>query len=269
MKITNNHNLPLGLVRNIEKKAVRPDEGVIRMTQLIEPPLIRRLLIEKWDEIEADAADFIWSMLGTGFHSAVASDIGNALTEERFSTAFNGVVITGQPDYYAEDTLIDYKTVSVSGIKASRMEKWRQQVNGYAWLLHKNSFDVKQAYIIAALRDWSVYNTGGYPTQIATIPVRLMPIDEIEAFLSSCVKRHLEAPTPCTPEERWQKPQQYGVKASGNKNFRWFYTEQERNLAADQYIDKGRQVELATHPKENIRCERFCPVRSVCPYKQM
>ena len=119
MKVTNHFNLPGPLINAIKgfDKAYKDSRGdtQISVTELISPPLIRRLKKEHWDEIEEDASERVWSILGSAVHSILEhAGSENDLTEERLFLEVDKVKVSGQADLYeANGTLSDYKITSV------------------------------------------------------------------------------------------------------------------------------------------------------------
>jgi len=79
MIITNKHNLPEPLYRAIARD-VQPREG-FSITDLIQPPRMTQLSRRHWDEIEEDASDRIWLVLGSSVHYILAHSMQGACTE--------------------------------------------------------------------------------------------------------------------------------------------------------------------------------------------
>ena len=74
MILTNIHNLPSGIFNAVVDSIQRPQPDVLRVTELINPPLCKQLALESWDTITADCSEFLWSLLGTGIHSVLANN---------------------------------------------------------------------------------------------------------------------------------------------------------------------------------------------------
>lgn len=69
MKITNKLNLPQALVAVAERGVRKPEPGKLHVTQLIDSPMVRRLRMEHWDEIEQDVCDLLQAMQGSAVHA--------------------------------------------------------------------------------------------------------------------------------------------------------------------------------------------------------
>jgi hypothetical protein len=147
-----------------------------------------------------------------------------------------------------------------------------QQLNSYAWLYRKNGFEVKRARIVAPLRDWSkprAEREPDYP-QVGVV-VREIPLwtpQQQEEFVIGRIINHQIAEgipddelPPCTPEERWHKPDTWSVKKKGNKRAHRVYSslvEAESNQPAGYGIEHRRGVD--------IRCASYCRVAQFCVF---
>ena len=279
MKITNRYSLPTPLVRAVSHE--RPYEpGVISVTSLIKPPQMYALEIAHDDEIEEDASDRIWMLLGSAVHSVLEwAQVDNVLQEEELRTTVLGWTVTGRPDLYEEPGMLDdYKVTSVYAFLNGVKVEWEQQVNGYAWLFGLHGFPVEEARIVAILRDWtkSKVNGADYPPAASlTLPVVLWPAERQAHFVEDRVQLHqaviegrIEAP-PCTPEERWRRATTYALIRGANKRAtKVCDTLQEADVwRADQ--DKPSEYRIEQRLGASVRCESYCRVASWCPQYQM
>ena len=103
MKITNKAGLPEAIVQAVRADPYDKGEARFSVTELIGPPIIRLLRQRHEDEVEEDAADRIWSLLGTAVHGvlerAASSEDGNIeFIEKRLFIERLGVKIGGQID---------------------------------------------------------------------------------------------------------------------------------------------------------------------------
>jgi hypothetical protein len=279
MKITNLYNLPETLVQAIRNTTRELTPAEISMTQIIDAPQVRCLRLQHWNEIEEDVSDMIWSLFGTLGHAlleAAAKQLVNHLAEEKLTAKMHGVTVTGTADLLTQATggyiLDDYKFTSVWVFVHGGKEEWAKQLNGYCWLYRKYGFNVKEARIIAVLRDWkrseSMRSTD-YPSRnvyVQKIPI--WPEMQQETYLSNRVLMHKEAwetgnIPPCTPEEMWEKPTRYAVKKKGNKRAAKVFDTMEQAEAF-----KGDEHEIEVRPGGRTRCEEYCSVSKWCPQYQ-
>ena len=100
MEITNNHNLPLAIYQAVSGMSRKPEPHKYHVTELIQPPLIRKLKMQYWDELEEDASERLWALLGSAVHRVLekSGDIMDALKEEGLSFEYSGCTVKGTPD---------------------------------------------------------------------------------------------------------------------------------------------------------------------------
>lgn len=269
MKITNNYNLPEAIYNAIAKSNYEPKDGVYRVTELIAPALIRQLKIENPD-IETDASEMLFSLLGSSVHYLFVDSNPNSISSERLNIERNGVIITGETDDY-NGGVDDYKVTSVYSFLNGVKSEWAAQTNIYALMWKEKGFTVDTIKIHAILRDWK--QAMRYDPEMPQIPfvsveIPIWTTDEVWRFIDQRLDAH-KNPQPCTSFERWSKSDCWAVKKKGNKTAKGgklCYTEQD----ADDFIacnpDKKWEVEF--RQGEDVRCKDFCPVRNVCKFNR-
>lgn len=275
MKITNAYGLPLPIVSAVSQGIREPQKGIISITTLIDAPLIRVLRERHWNEITEDASDRVWALLGTAVHAVLErADTSNHLSEEKLTTEVDGYTITGIPDLLDDEgTLHDYKITSVYSFLLGEKESWTNQVNAYAYLYRLHGFEVKKAQIVAILRDWSKSKSHEpeYPKCAVLVKeVKLWSPSVVEAYIHERVALHKLADagaiTPCTAEERWERPTTYAVMKKNQKRaVRVLNTFDD----AQEYFDnltKKDDYSVQERPGSSIRCESYCSVREFCKY---
>lgn len=192
MKVRNKHSMPALLYGPCAR--VRPIiEGEVHVTTLIGPALIYYLMKEHWDDIEEDASDRLWALMGTAMHAVISGDgqlkhtirVLDSVVKDyesldsRFVEDFlknllqflqkggDGIEtaleyqynadwkIVGQDDHYNEDEriLMDWKTTSVWSY-LSLDKNWDKQLNVYAQLRRWMGYPVEKLEVWALLRDW-------------------------------------------------------------------------------------------------------------------
>lgn len=300
MRLTNRHNLPAPLVNAIRNDPYSRGHSDISVTQLIQPPQIRYLA--RGMEIEEDASDCIWRLLGQAVHTILerACD-GKDIAEQRVFSNVRGWVVSGQFDLHQEDhTLNDYKITSVY-TRDGKIE-WVNQLNLLRALCMRNGMRVDKLQVIAIFRDWRPKEAlaSDYPkSQVAVIPVEMWPIEEAEAYLDERVRLHqMDIPPPCTNEERWQQPTQWALMQGQVDQWALMQKDRKRairlydekptgELKPDQYIEHRpgepgkRAVRLFDskplfmqlgprqyweyRPGAYRRCENYCAVSRLCP----
>jgi hypothetical protein len=290
MKYTNNHNLPDLMVEAItaddyERKV---DRAGISVTRLIDSPLIKRLMDDHNDEMEADVSDMLWAMDGKATHATMENvDKERYKTEWPITEVVEGVTVSGRLDVYDTKTatIIDYKRTSIwSVIFQSSKVEYENQLNVYAYLLRGAGYPVKKLQIFRFIKDWRRSEARKDPERYPAIPFIVIDIllwddKKAEEYLFNRVRLHKLAATSdinfleCSVEERWAKPDTWAVY-SKTKDGKKFKERADRVLespdAAQDYIDKnnleGAKVEF--RPGLDVRCQDYCSVSQFCPYWQ-
>ena len=104
-------NVPDGIYQRMLANIQKPDPDVLRVSQLINPPLIKKLTLEHWDSLNPLASDFLWSLLGSAIHAELAKEAKGVLIEKRITKDVFGVTLSGQVDRFElqTSTIADYK----------------------------------------------------------------------------------------------------------------------------------------------------------------
>jgi hypothetical protein len=193
MKVTNNFFMP-DLLHNACAENRVPVEGEIHVTELINPPLISRLLRTYWDEIVEDSSDRLWALFGKGMHAAIANDgrVEHALKVLKEIVTDWDKLDSEVKLCVLQDLLISIQEGSQSGIESELRVKlsdkwtlvgtddrfddgrskimdwkttsvwnvvfgnhqWEEQLNVYCWMRRQLGYDVKSLEVWALLRDW-------------------------------------------------------------------------------------------------------------------
>jgi hypothetical protein len=280
MHITNKFGFPEPLVQAVtpRPRGFGPDH--ISITELVGPPLIRRLRREHDDEIRQDVIDRIYAVDGQSIHW-VLEQAGhyNRLAEERLRIDVLGWIVSGQPDLYDDTeggTITDWKKTSVWSFLLGTKPEWVAQVNCYAWLLRRATFPVQKGQIIAFLRDWSWGQSQGnndYPKHpVYKMDVPLWPDNEVGAYVLERVKLHQQAMRMnadaiplCTPDERWQRPTTYAVKKKGGKRALPGGVHENAEDAIAFQKTKDYPTEIEERPGQPVRCMSRPPLSPYCP----
>lgn len=244
------------------------------ITELLRPPRIGALERIHKDELEEDASDRIWALLGSAGHEVLRRSAPGGIVEERaiVDLKVNGkdYKVGGRLDYGKTDLAIwDYKFTSVYAVKEGVKEEWEQQLNCYRYLAHCYGVQIEHLWIVAVLRDWSVREARRDPeypqTQVKVFEVHPWGLDEAENFLKGRIALHegarKELPE-CLDSETWAKPPVWAVKKKGNVRALKLHSSE---LAANNHAaqdPKGLVVEY--RPGERPRCESYCSVSQWC-----
>lgn len=278
MKITNRLALPLPIVQAVTNDGYvsgrSGDVPHIGVTRLLSPPRLVALEEQHADELEEDAADRIWALIGQAVHVILERAESSAITEERVSRMVEGWEVAGRIDHLAllpDGVLTDWKVSSVWSAKDLRdggKKEWRDQVRLYAHLLRPR-YDVRRAQIVTILRDWSLNGArrfgNSYPAhQVVVVDIPLWPADEAERFLVERVRLHQAARHDlprCSRDERWQRPEQWALMKRGRKAAVRLYDDAESAARAANRVDG---VYVQYRPGEPVRCLSYCPVSKWC-----
>ena len=274
MKITNIHNLPDSIYSAVSKYIYKPNPSRISVTDLINAPQIRQLKIKHWDQLEEDASDRFWALLGSSIHSVLErTNIDNSLSEEKlsytFSANFEDWTIAGRPDLWINNEIHDYKVTSVWSYIYGKPE-WEIQLNVYAWLFDKFSFRTNKLKIYAILRDWQrnkALGNNDYPViPFAEIGVLLWPLKKTEEYIKQRLELHSKTDVPCTPADQWEKPTKWALMKKGNKRATKIFDKYE--IAERVRMDKDDKTLYVEERKgSKPRCEDYCIVRNFCNQK--
>lgn len=279
MLVTNNHGLPKVLVESIENDAYdsgRPPgcKKYVTISQLVRPPQINYLSRIHADELEVDAADQIWALLGSGFHATRErlSDSSHVLIEERFYAELAGWTVSGKIDAYdhRDGTLIDYKVTKVYATEGEMKQEWARQLQFNGWLMRRQGWETNRLCIIALLKDWSATRARlerDYP-QVGVVVLETEPMDDDEVelwVLNRLAELEQDPPRRCTDSERWCRGGHWAVMKKGLKRARRLLDSYEgAELWRIQQPDAS-QLSIVEREKEFVRCQDYCHVCRWCP----
>lgn len=291
MKITNKAGLPAPIVQAVTQDDYTRGASHISATGLLKPPRATALEIAHAEEMEDDASNRIWSLVGRIGHGLVerGAGAGNHLSEVRLFGEVLGWTLSGQFDHVdlADDgTLSDWKFTTVYKAKGPWLE-WEQQLNIYLWLFAANSMPVPQRIqVVAVFRDWSKREAARNPdypqTQAAIIPLPVWPHHQQQAFIESRVAAHQQARISlplCTDDDRWAKPAKIAVMKKGRASaLRLLNSIEEaetwclNNNLVDNPITNGdtssirlkKDITLVERPGEVARCSHYCGAAPFC-----
>lgn len=278
MRWTNNFNLPEEIV-NLVKRERTFEKNRFSVTDLLKSPRQFQLFKGRYDDIEKDVSEELWSILGKAVHYILAKPSVEKFVEEKLKVEVGGITLVGVSDLYDPETktISDFKITSVWSFLLGNKPEWEAQLNCYAYCWRRTGFEVEKLCIQAILRDWqkskalSDPNYSKIPFQ--TVEVRLWEPGEAEFFITERIKLHLEfqdknnADLPiCSPEERWEKPTTYAVMKDGRKTaIRVLDSSDEAvNYMKENNLEKGYSI--VERKGSSVKCEGYCDVNNFCDF---
>lgn len=244
-------------------------------------------------EGEEDVADRVFAIFGTAVHKVLqeAEATDTQLQENWLSVPVRvgeseEYELSGIFDLYDDATgkVTDYKTTSVWTVLFGDFDKWRNQCLAYCWMLRQHGFDAHSGEIVAILRDHNqrkARTERDYPPHpVFRIGWDFSDADfsEVEADIFAWFANVVHEETvpddqlePCTPEQRWHKPDKWAVMRRGQKRaVKLFDTESDAlgfmDWLADKPSNKGRALFVEFRKGEDTKCESYCPVAQFCPH---
>lgn len=278
MIITNKFNLPQPLVDAITNRPYDAQGSYITATSMLQPPLIRQLQKIHADEIEEDAIDRIWSLVGDIGHAILEKNTNTGLSEKRIFIDIDGRKVSGQFDHlsFKEENdkrrLFDYKFTSAWAVVFGKSE-WEQQLNILDYLLFTDGHYADSLHICALIRDWNKHEAKrneDYPQkQCVVIDIPQWSRDDQELFIARRMAMHVGSDEGIIPEcndvERWYSGTKFAaMKKDAKRATRVFESEQE----AEAYVadaDPKAKLVIVKRTGENRRCENYCNVAQWCP----
>jgi len=278
MNITNQYNYPQAVVKACQNELYKPVKDVHRVTELIDSPLIKRLLVEHWDDLAIDVDEMVYSSLfGTAWHKFLSSFEVDALVEKRWSIKApmaEHSIISGQTDIFKiQDKAIDDNKTQSAWAFVFGTPSWERQLNIYAELVEENGYVVNELWINCFLRDWSKYEAmkgrnKTYPAhKFHRVRVPLWPKEKRQQYIKERLNLHINNEDYiCNDEERWRRKTTWAVMKKGVKTAkRVLDTQEEAAEWIEQKKPKG-DISIVMRKGGCIRCEQYCTVRSCCPH---
>lgn len=282
MRITNKMNLPAAFVNAVNVR--RHNEPHCFSATTLNKGAKEIILTDRhFDEIEIDAADQVWAVLGTAVHSIMEAQKDENFHEEKFKVAVGDSFVTGQVDSYDMEhaTIFDWKTASVWKIQFADFSDWRAQGMTYAWLLKKSGLDVKKCVFVAMLKDHSktkAKTDASYPQ----LPVYRYEFNVTEEALAETEKRIIAKVAeienayklgdddiePCSADERWADNEKWAVMKNGRKTaIKLFDNSADADAMAGEM---GNAYYVEHRPTISRKCGDYCACKEWCSfYKAM
>lgn len=296
--VTNKYNLPKPLFNALSVQRYAPVPKRISVTHLIDSPLVRVLQMKHAHEIEEDASENLWALLGKSIHTVIEKAGTAGTAEVKMSYVHpSGATLVTRGDYYDEvmKQLTDWKVTSVYSFLLGTKDSWEKQLNVTRYVMLNGSegkLDIKELFVYAILRDWVLSKSYDYdypdiPFQEVKIPMWTDSV--LNDYVDTRVALHLIAENyidkpemidMCSPEERWERPTTYALKKKDvKKAIRVMdsienileYSIQKLGLKCNTQMEamgliesKGHEIE--TRQGASIKCEQYCSVNKWCPF---
>lgn len=269
MKITNKHNLDESIYNTLSR-VYPPVPNRYSVTDLVNPPLMRYLREKHWNELEQDASDMLWMLLGNSVHYALEKGApSDALSEEKITIELGNVTIAMRVDLWHKGIVKDYKITSVYSFLLGDKPEWETQLNLYGWGYQLKEREVKGLEVLAILRDWQKNKTieKDYPKiPFITNKIPQWPIKKAEEYAVNWIK-NIESPPICSNEEKWTKPTTWAVMKKGKKRaVRVLGSEEEAYEYMGAKKPSDEKWDIQERPGEFTRCKKYCFVKDVCPF---
>jgi hypothetical protein len=210
MKYTNRLSLPKRFFNAVVNDPYDKGGADFSITELLDPPKIRVLQRAHAEEIEEDVSDYIFTMLGKGFHLAVENAHSSGVAEKREEIVIDGFRVSGAPDLFEEGFIYDWKVTGAYKVMKRLYDDWEKQLNGYAMILRSKSLQVKGLRVMPVIRDWNFRDSfkNGYPKAPAlVVDIPLWEEEKAVPFFRERISLHMAAERglpDCTDEETWQ-----------------------------------------------------------------
>lgn len=286
MNYTNELNLPQPFVDAVKSRHVYKPKRY-SVTEVLSGTCEAILKRRHDSEITDDVSQRIWALFGTAVHKVLeqAEATDTQMQERWMSVPIDGTYeLSGIFDLYDEatGTVTDWKTTSVWSVMLEDHERWRLQTLLYCWMLGQEGHDARRGEVVAILRDHSMRKARterDYPPH----PVMRMGWDFTDDDLAEAgrlvsdwflaVQAQEALPDgelePCSPEQRWHKPDKWAVKKGTTKKALRVFNDKDE---AERYLEEHSGPEgsgklwIEFREGEDSRCQSYCPVSQFCPY---
>jgi hypothetical protein len=278
MKIENTFNIPSRILDKLVQEPRRKKPKRMSVTDLIKPPRIRTLYIERFDDIVVDASTYFNLWFGNLLDSAFEDD-ENA--QNKMEIEIDGITLVGKWDAMVNEIIEDDKFTKV-GRKTyeDTMKEFTAQLNIYDWM--NNTLNWQRAKGLRNnlfYKDWSPILASfdkSYPQcSWEAIDQPQWTVEEQHRYILERLKYHKEKPYDCPESERWgsfcirRKGAKKALVASvpGTKGKEQIKTEAQAKeiLIAKGYEEEFNKGDIYIENRIGLRCKFFCGVSSVCP----
>lgn len=270
---------PPALVAALESRVYKPQSMIIRVSELIGPPLIRYLTMKHWDDLEYDIEREVPAFMGTCMHQVLKKFAPpNTIPERRqwheVKIEEGNLWVTGEDDLYdvGSKVISDYKQIAAFKFIKRDFQDWENQLNMYAYLHRVNGEEVRGLHIWAFIKDFSdpKSKSAGYPpARCVQIQLPLWNEEKQKEYIEERVKVHLNTTiSECTPKERWARKTTYALMRNGRKSAVKVEETMEslENWCRNNNISpRHAPYHIEERPGGDARCDAWCAVKPFCP----
>lgn len=289
MILTNKYNLPPPIIEAIRNDGYSKGAADWSITELIDSPRVAVLKRRHDHEIETDASEMVWSVLGRAVHSLFEKGAGKAglkdYSEQRLYLKRGKFTVSGGMDLWEEGdgrlAISDFKLTKAKSVYLPKAN-WEKQLNLYR-ILYREHFgkDPNELRVIAVCRDWQKELVGklkDYPeSPMVPIQLPLWKLKDAYSYLDERIALHAaakgaeifdEEPALCTDDERWMRKPTWAIRKEGNKKATSVFSTEERASDALVEIEK-KNTKKAVYSIEYRaasphRCLEYCEVSRFC-----
>jgi hypothetical protein len=157
MILTNNLNLHPVILQACGAILQTPKEDRLRVSELLNPPIIKHLMIKHADEISQDISELAWSIFGTATHSLFEKLHRPGMIQDfKMEATLDGQKISGTLDLldFTTKEILDFKTTTVWKVVYGDYDHFMKQLNIYRWMASKYGIQIDKLTNILILKDW-------------------------------------------------------------------------------------------------------------------
>jgi len=270
------------LVQGLDDQYVSSSSGreSYGVTTLGSAPWRIRLMKDHREEVEEDVVDRFFAFRGQMMHKALEDiPLFNVLPEVKVGMEVNGAWISGRIDVVGPGVIEDHKMQTVEAywyMDDERKLELAKQLNPYRYMMfHIFGMHVNKLTANMYLMNWVARKAKfekNYPKKPHfAIDVPVWTIDETHNYILDRIAQHrkpFEEMEPCSPAERWARPDMYALIAKDAKRA----TKQEPSIEAlEKWMERNptkikKKSEIIKRPGGDNRCEGYCRVNLHCPY---
>ena len=280
MNYTNKYGLPKWVVNyaeNAEKRRRIPNR--YSANDLAGAPLIRHLLMTRWDDITIDVSEYVNMILGSNLH-AIAEDYcpEDETAEEKIETKVGPITIVRVHDQWipANTEIGDFKTSKIISAEMGMKQDYINVANIYAWQRRQMGQMVNNLTLSYFFKDHMPMKaahskSSDYPrVAFMKIAIPCWTPEEASLHVAGRLEAHAKPVTECTDTEKWQSSPQWAVNKPWLKKpcKKLCDTLEQAQSWANANIKSNEISKISIDPREGqpIKCKYYCGVRSVCPY---
>lgn len=273
MILTNHSGLHPLVLKAAETFIQQPKPDAIRVTELMNPPIIKNLMMKHWDVISQDVAELAWSMYGTSVHRMFEKlTLPGMIQGLKMESKKFGCSISGTLDVLDFNTMeiMDFKTTSVWKIVYGDYDHFIKQLNLYKLLASQYGIDIKKLTNTLILKDWksrdAKHDNGKYPkSPIVSFHAPVYTIPQIENYVQQRINAYKTEPWKvCEAEDRWEHITYAVMKEGGKRAVSTHDNKADADKACAAH--KSDNVKVVRRGGTPLRCLEYCPVRGYCPF---